>query len=108
MIRFSGMGTVSRKTDLAYSQDGKPYIFFSVDSPKQYVKEGSKPLESNDFSIFGPVAEEFDAAVNVGDTVMAYGTVQRRKRDEKWETQLLIDEVQVGGRLINYSSAKKN
>ena len=38
---------------------------------------------------------------------MVFGTVQRRKRDEKWETQLIVDEVQVGDRLINWNSAKK-
>ena len=107
MMRFYGMGTVTRKSDLGYSSEGKPYIFFSVDSPKQFVKEGSKPLEGNDCSIFGPVAEEFDTVVNLGVQVMVFGTVQRRKRDEKWETQLIVDEVQMGDRLINWNSAKK-
>ena len=38
MMRFYGMGTVTRKSDLGYSSEGKPYIFFSMDIPKQFVK----------------------------------------------------------------------
>lgn len=107
-FRFFGPGKITRKSDLAYSPEGKPYIFFSVETPKQFVRDGGKATETHDIAVFGQMAEEFDGAVKVEDHVTVLGFVQRRKKkDDTWEESLLLDEIQVGDRFINWQSSKK-
>jgi single-stranded DNA-binding protein len=103
-----GTGRVTRKTGLSYTSEGKPYIFFTVESPKDFVKEGGNPCESDDFSLFGNMAEDFDSGVNEGDYVTVWAKTGRRKKDEKWETQLLVDKVQIGDHIISYATSKKS